>query len=336
MIEPGADQITLLFNKFGDSDILEYRIYGGTSPQPESVIATTSQPFFQLSSELKSDRHYHFRITAINSQGQESGFSNEEDLFVHWFVPGEEIIRNGDFSDGFNHWFWMVHEGAQNTVTVEDEALHIQIHEGGAEAGMLQLVQPGIQLFQGKTYLLEFDGYADAIRSVELEVRKDFEPWTNFSKQGMIALTTRKTHFSHEFVMEDVSELQARIELNVGGSDHDVILDNLSLKLVDTLVPDRAHSLVRTFVLFPNYPNPFNAGTTFRYEIAKKCPVQLLIRNLNGQTICELLNQQQLPGSYMVFWDGRSSEGTELSSGIYLIQMNAGNFKQIRKLTMIK
>jgi hypothetical protein len=81
IIEPYSDRITLIFNKFGDPDVDHYNVYGGLEPQPNQVMATALEPFIHLT-ELINGERYYFRVTAVNSLGQESGFSNEEEVLV--------------------------------------------------------------------------------------------------------------------------------------------------------------------------------------------------------------------------------------------------------------
>lgn len=79
--EAYTDCITLLFNKFGDPDVARYDFYGGTEPEPEQLMASTDKPFIHLK-DLTNEETWFFRVRAVNSKGEKSGFSNQEDLFV--------------------------------------------------------------------------------------------------------------------------------------------------------------------------------------------------------------------------------------------------------------
>ena len=85
------------------------------------------------------------------------------------------------------------------------------------------------------------------------------------------------------------------------------------------------------FCLLPNYPNPFNANTTIRYEIPETSPVILSICDINGRLIKVLENTMCQPGKYTKIWDA-----TNISSGVYLIRIQAGSFQQVRKCLLIK
>ena len=85
------------------------------------------------------------------------------------------------------------------------------------------------------------------------------------------------------------------------------------------------------FVLQQNYPNPFNPSTTIRYEIPKSTFVILSIFDLQGREITSLVNQVQNTGYHEITFNVKN-----LSSGIYIYQIQAGEFSQIRKMLLIK
>lgn len=65
IIEPYLENTTLLFNKFGDTNVAYYRIYGGTTPQPTNLLATSSTTLKRLTN-LENGRLYYFRVTAVD------------------------------------------------------------------------------------------------------------------------------------------------------------------------------------------------------------------------------------------------------------------------------
>ncbi len=97
--------------------------------------------------------------------------------------------------------------------------------------------------------------------------------------------------------------------------------------------PDKFH-------LGQNYPNPFNPQTTIQFKIPftgkKNVKVKLYINNLLGQSIRTLINDHRSPGYYQVQWDGLDDTGNQVSAGIYLLHMKAGDFIQTKKLILQK
>ena len=90
------------------------------------------------------------------------------------------------------------------------------------------------------------------------------------------------------------------------------------------------------FQLEQNYPNPFNAQTAIRYQIPRTEHVTLGVYNDSGQKIRTLKNEVQRAGQYTIIWDGKNSAGADISTGLYLIQLKAGNQVNIRKMLMMK
>jgi hypothetical protein len=91
------------------------------------------------------------------------------------------------------------------------------------------------------------------------------------------------------------------------------------------------------FSLMQNYPNPFNPTTNIRFQIPSLDKggnggmVSLRIYDILGKEITTLVNEKLSPGSYNVTFNG-----SELSSGIYFYKLTAGNFNEIKKMTLIK
>ena len=90
-------------------------------------------------------------------------------------------------------------------------------------------------------------------------------------------------------------------------------------------------NLPKTYALSQNFPNPFNPTTQIQYDIPQSSFVHLVVYNLLGQQVAELVNSQQAAGKYSVTFSG-----TNLSSGIYIYSIRAGNFVQSKKLILLK
>jgi hypothetical protein len=97
------------------------------------------------------------------------------------------------------------------------------------------------------------------------------------------------------------------------------------------------------FRLHQNYPNPlrpdrsgFNAGTVIRYEVSEPGFVSLEIYDVLGQKVRTLVSGSKSMGSYHVLWDGTDDAGNVVPSGVYFCRFNADNFKQVRKLVLIR
>ena len=91
-----------------------------------------------------------------------------------------------------------------------------------------------------------------------------------------------------------------------------------------------------TFVLHQNFPNPFNPITTLRYDLPSDALVTLSIYDMLGREITQLVNTTQEAGFKSVQWDAKDSMGRPVSAGVYLYQIQAGDFVQTKKMVLLK
>lgn len=227
IIEPYPDKLTLIFNKFGDTNVAYYRIYGGTAPQPTNVLATTPLTMANLQN-LQNQAQYYFRVTAVSRAGAESDYSDEQSVFVNTIRPGQKLVANGDFALGKGSWIWTVSGSASATWSIVSNAAYIQATSPGTALSNIQLRQAGLKLVQSNQYVLEFDAWSSASRSMEVRLGQDQSPWTAY-KITTPSLTPANQHFSYAFVMANTTDLNARLMFNLGVSTKDVYLDNVSV-----------------------------------------------------------------------------------------------------------
>lgn len=88
--------------------------------------------------------------------------------------------------------------------------------------------------------------------------------------------------------------------------------------------------------LLNNIPNPFNFRTTINYQILKPEMVSLKIYNAAGQLVKILDQGYQITGAHSIKWDGRDEDGKNVSNGVYLYRLQAGNLSQTRKMILLK
>ncbi|MBK9097976.1 MAG: carboxypeptidase regulatory-like domain-containing protein [bacterium] len=99
---------------------------------------------------------------------------------------------------------------------------------------------------------------------------------------------------------------------------------------------DNEGTLPITFDLKQNYPNPFNPSTVISYQIPQSEFVTLEIYNSLGEKVKTLVNEIQENGYYQVQWDGKNNAGSQLSSGIYLYRLSAGNYVNVMKMVLLR
>jgi len=86
-----------------------------------------------------------------------------------------------------------------------------------------------------------------------------------------------------------------------------------------------------TYILNPNYPNPFNPTTMISFQIPNSENVVLKVYDLLGEEVATLVNDYLIAGYYEINFDANS-----LSSGMYVYRITAGKYSDTRKMAFIK
>ena len=95
-------------------------------------------------------------------------------------------------------------------------------------------------------------------------------------------------------------------------------------------------SMPGSYSLLQNYPNPFNSTTTLRYDLAGHSNVNIIIYDMLGREVKTLINQTQDAGFKSIQWDGTNDYGKQVSAGVYLYRIQAGEYMQTKKMVFLK
>jgi hypothetical protein len=90
------------------------------------------------------------------------------------------------------------------------------------------------------------------------------------------------------------------------------------------------------FELSQNFPNPFNPVTEITFQVQKASNIEINVYNLNGQLICNLVNEVKNIGTHSVKWNGTDNNGKAVPSGVYIYTMKADNYSTSKKMTLIR
>jgi hypothetical protein len=93
----------------------------------------------------------------------------------------------------------------------------------------------------------------------------------------------------------------------------------------------KSSPVIRNLVLFQNYPNPFNPLTLIEFTLPKSQFVELKVYNILGEEVTTLESKKLNQGNYTYTFDGKN-----LASGVYYYQLVAGDFKEVKKMILIK
>ena len=90
------------------------------------------------------------------------------------------------------------------------------------------------------------------------------------------------------------------------------------------------------FNLYNAYPNPFNPVTTLRYDLPEPSNVNIIIYDMLGRQVKTLINQNQDAGHKSIRWNATNDYGKPVSAGVYLYRIQAGQFRQTKKMVLLK
>ena len=136
----------------------------------------------------------------------------------------------------------------------------------------------------------------------------------------------------HQIVPDwnDLQNAELKILIDIGNDG--TIDDSIFVKNQATNVEDESSLLSpENYNLAQNYPNPFNPITTIKYSIPETGNVSLKVYDILGNEVASLVNEEKTQGVYSVTFDA-----SNLSSGVYLYKLQAGNYIETKKMLLLK
>ena len=98
----------------------------------------------------------------------------------------------------------------------------------------------------------------------------------------------------------------------------------------------KQNQLPQEYVLYNNYPNPFNSQTVIEYQVPEAGHVRVSIYNLLGQRIITLADKKHQAGRFNLIWNGKDSLGKSVPSGVYFYKMEANGFTKTKKMLLLE
>jgi len=91
-----------------------------------------------------------------------------------------------------------------------------------------------------------------------------------------------------------------------------------------------------SYKIYNSYPNPFNPITTIRYDLPEDAIVNITIYDMMGRVVKNMVNNMESAGYKSVRWNATNDAGFPVSAGIYLYMIQAGEFRQTKKMVLLK
>ena len=90
------------------------------------------------------------------------------------------------------------------------------------------------------------------------------------------------------------------------------------------------------YQLYLNHPNPFNPITSLRYDLPEDGLVSITIYDMMGRIVKTLVNGSQTVGFKSVQWNATNDRDEAVSAGLYLYTIEVGEFRQTKKMVLLK
>jgi hypothetical protein len=122
-------------------------------------------------------------------------------------------------------------------------------------------------------------------------------------------------------------------------SDVEVAGDVVTIECGAAGIPDRESILPKAYALYPARPNPSAASTIIGFAIpasAGAVHVEVVIYNVAGQVVRRLARASYGPGHHQLEWDSRDANGALVSPGVYFCNLRAGQYKETRRLSLVR
>lgn len=138
----------------------------------------------------------------------------EADTNGNYITNGEFSVAE-DLSDDVD-WKFLTAEGGKGSAKIENKEIVISTTEAGKQDYSIQLVQPNLPIRKGGTYTVSFDAYADATRTMKVDVSAPDRSFARYLADTDVDLTTQKQTYTYTFKMEKADDANGRLEFNLG------------------------------------------------------------------------------------------------------------------------
>ena len=147
----------------------------------------------------------------------------------------------------------------------------------------------------------------------------------NFSKWPILGTYIWPNYYVFDTFEQEIDYLKSWISDRLNWMDSQILL-----------LTSKSSMILTDFYLNQNYPNPFNPVTTLSYSLPKDESVNITIYDIMGRPVKTIQNSFQTKGFKFVQWDAKNDSNEPVSAGLYLYTIQAGKFRQTKKMVFMK
>jgi len=267
--------------------------------------------------------------TLMNTMPTDS-IANRLMVEVHYYTPYQFTLMTEDASWGKMFYYWG--KGYHSTTDVTRNATWGEEADLDHYLGLMKtkFVDKGIPVILGEYGVIKRTLTGNSDQELHLASRLHF--YNYFVKsavnKGMIPFNWDTGPYGNNTM--------GIFDRNTGAVVDKSLLDTIMQGVeegITTSIIDKSNlKIPNEFLLGQNYPNPFNTVTVITYEVPKSTNITIRVYDTLGRQVAVLVNNElKSAGIYKV-----SFNASDLSSGVYIYRMDAGNFTDTKKLILLK
>jgi len=127
----------------------------------------------------------------------------------------------------------------------------------------------------------------------------------------------------------EISNFESTLNENQNGPFQLTFINENILNIINSNLP-------KSYSLNQNYPNPFNPITSLRYDLPEDGLVNITVYDMMGRVVKTLINGPQIAGYKSIQWNATNDRNEPVSAGLYLYTIQARDFRQTKKMVLLK
>jgi flagellar hook assembly protein FlgD len=305
-----------------DKSILRGKIGTANSISPSAMqTLATFTGFFPHQIILDDEKFLYVTLRQSNDLGSEgmgirkyniSGSLPVKDNDALWFLGAEKTFIANDMA---------LDSGADNKSAADDILYYVTRAGTGNNQDGIWRIDDINSPFPDTVRIITENAFYGADDNVQARATLDFDAAGN--------IIFMENANEHVFFISPPTEGPIN-SFTTEGPDTLTVLETVSV------ATRQENRIPLSYRLEPNYPNPFNPSTVMAYALAQPGHTMLRIYDIVGKEVRTLVDIYQTAGEYSVRWDGKDNLGRNVVSGVYIIKIESGNFRQSRRMTLTK
>ncbi|MDP6684861.1 MAG: agmatine deiminase family protein [Candidatus Marinimicrobia bacterium] len=303
--------------------------------QEDGMTSVSGLPIYEQSLTLNEGWNL---ISGISSTLSTTQISDPENILIpntfYGYEPGSGYINSDEIIPGNGYW---VRTNSEGIITLNGESFRtIQFNNLTHNADWISI--NGVKLFLDVS-IPEEDRASYSLppkpigSGIDIRFKGDVVYCEN---KGIIEIQAEKEFLNMEYHISNSSNEWSLTDVSNGSVTTIMGMGQTIINNVPLLNIEKQTNLPEEFILYPNFPNPFNPTTLISFDLSNDKFISLDIFDISGQFVRNLEKGVNHAGYHSVEWNGKDSAGNNLPAGIYFYTLSFENKKYSHKMVLLK